>query len=92
MILYQALEFLIQKISEDCNSYGDKSIQTLPQRYAKERPAESVMSKRFMMPALVISDLLTDWKVFRKYRENKRFNSFTTELSGHQRLSLYCPK
>jgi len=41
---------------EDCNSYGDESIQTLLQRYGKEHPAEHVMGEKFMMPALVKSD------------------------------------
>jgi len=41
-----------------------------------------VMGEKFMMPALVKSDPLTEWKVLRKYGE-KRFNHFTAELSGH---------
>jgi len=54
---------------------GDESIQTLLQCYAKERPAEYVISEKFMR--------LTESKVFRKYKEKKRFNSFITEVSGH---------
>jgi len=43
--MYQALAFLIKKISEDCSSYGDESNQTLLQRDGKERPAQSVMGE-----------------------------------------------
>jgi len=46
-----------------------------------------MMREKFMMPALVKSDLLTDWEVFRKYGERKRkkglVNPSTAELSGH---------
>jgi len=56
-----------KKISEDCYSYSDASIQTLIQCYGKKGPAESVMGEKFMMPALVKSDLLTERKVFQKY-------------------------
>jgi len=45
---------LIKKYTiEDCNSYGDESIQNLLLRYGKERPAEYVMGEKFTMPALV---------------------------------------
>ena len=37
----------------------------------KEHPAESVMGEKFMMPALVSSDLLIEWKAFQKYIANE---------------------
>ena len=43
-----------------------------PGNICKECPAESVMGENVMMPALVSSDILTEWKAFRKYIANEK--------------------
>ena len=40
-------------------------------------PAESVMGEKVMMPALVSSDLLTEWKAFQKYIAKKKQKGLT---------------
>ena len=41
-------------------------------QFCKECPAESVMGENVMMPGLVSSDLLIEWKAFRKYIVNEK--------------------
>ena len=38
------------------------------------------MGEKFMMPALVASDLLTEWKAFLKYIENMKKKGLTFSM------------
>ena len=46
----------------------------------KERPLESMMDEKFMMPELVSSDPLTKWKVIRKKMRKRKAFPFNVEL------------
>lgn len=82
------------KIPTDFSSYGDDSIKTLLEHYGAELPAESIIGEEFLMPALIASDLETEWKTFRKYISNQSkedANSQLKELSTSSMLETMFP-
>ena len=56
MVVFSMIAVFIRLLNQIDNSWLD--ITTI----CKERPAESVTGEKVMMPALVSSDLLTEWK------------------------------
>jgi len=56
-----------QKDSPDLSSYGDEFLDVLEDLYGKELAAKSVEGEEFAMPALVSSDIHTEWMSFRRY-------------------------
>lgn len=52
---------------DDLSSYGEKFICTLMEHYGKDLPAKSVEGEEFVMPALVSSEIHTEWKTYRRY-------------------------
>ena len=82
------------KPPNDCSTYGDESIKTLLQHYGRELPAESVLGQKFVMPALVNPDILTEWKTFQRYITNQPkedLNGQLKELSANPTLHIMCP-
>ena len=59
---------LPQKDSSDLSSYGDEFLGILEEHYGKDLPATSVEGEeQLIMPALVSSDIHTEWKTYRRY-------------------------
>jgi hypothetical protein len=58
---------LPQKDSPDLSSYGDEFLGVLEDHYGKELAASSVEGEEFTVPALVSSDIRTEWMTFRRY-------------------------
>ncbi len=58
---------LPQEDSPDLSSYGDEFIDILMGHYGKDLPAKSIQGEEFVMPALVSSDIHTEWKTYRRY-------------------------
>ncbi len=58
---------LPQKDSPDLSSYGDEFLGVLEDHYGKELAAKSVEGEEFTVPALVSSDIRTEWVTFRRY-------------------------
>ena len=57
---------------ENC-TYGEDQFKVLLEHYGSELPAETVVGGEFPMPAVITSssDLLTEWKTFRRYITNQ---------------------
>ena len=53
--------------SSDLSSYGLNYIETMLHHYGKELPAKSLLGEVITKPALISSDLYTEWKTFRRY-------------------------
>lgn len=58
------------------------SIKTLLQHYGKELPAESVVGKEFVIPAVISSALPTEWKTFQRYIMNQPKEDMNNKLKG----------
>ena len=48
--------------------------------HGKDLPAESVLSEEFVVPALVSSDLKTEWKTYRRYITNQAKENMKEQL------------
>ena len=57
---------------ENC-TYGEDQVKVLLEHYGSELPAETVVGDEFLMPAVITSssELLTEWKTFRRYITNQ---------------------
>ena len=77
-------------------TYGDESIKMLFQHYGRELPAQSVLGKKFVMPAFVNPDLPTEWKTFQRYihvvnQPKENLDEQLKELSANPILHSMCP-
>ena len=80
--------------SADFSCHGEDSIDALIQHYGKDLPAESMLSEEFVMPALVSSDLKTEWKTYRRYITNQpkeNMKEQLKELSTNSMLETMFP-
>ena len=80
--------------SADFSCYGGDSIDALIQHYGKDLPAESMLSEEFVMPALVSSDLKTEWKTYRRYitdQPKENMKEQLKELSTNSMLETMFP-
>ena len=51
--------------SDLLSTYGNDLVETLIQHYAKDFPAMTLEGKEFLKPAIISSELCTEWKTFR---------------------------
>lgn len=58
---------LPEKDSPDLSSYGGEYLRVLEDHYGKELAAISIEGEDFVVPALVSSDIQTEWMTFRRY-------------------------
>ena len=53
--------------SPDLSSYGEEFLGILKDHYGQDLPAKSVQGEEFIVPALVSSDIHTEWKTYRRF-------------------------
>ena len=55
------------------STYGEDQVKVLLEHYGSELPAETVVGGEFLKPAVITSssELLTEWKTFRRYITNQ---------------------
>ena len=51
----------------DLSCYGEDCIDTILKYYGKDLIAESVLAEESVEPALVSSDITSEWKTYRRY-------------------------
>ena len=51
----------------DLSCYGEDCIDTILKYYGKDLTAESVLAEENVEPALVSSDITSEWKTYRRY-------------------------
>ena len=76
------------------DTYGDDESKVLIQYYGKELQGETIVGDGYTRPAFVSSDLLIEWKTFRKYITNQPkedINKQLKELSTSSMLEIMCP-
>ena len=79
--------------SENC-TFGEDQVKVLFEHYGSELPAETVVGDEFLVPAIISSDLLTEWKIFRPYITNQpreNLNEQLRELSTNSMMQTMFP-
>ena len=53
--------------TNDLSCYGEDCIDIILKHYGKDLTAESVLAKENVKPALVSSDITSEWKIYCRY-------------------------